>query len=414
MGTQLQLSKVNVRVAFPDKKGHGPADIGTHVWMDVPGGAKPSEFKSQHFEVVKDSKDAAVRRLKPVSSNTRATATIDHSETYWCLWSAPGQALTVTDGFKKTQGFGWPLLAPHTSGGDLILPNTRSVIIREFNLSGGTTPDMASVRDLAKDFYTDLHIALQFDAQPTPTSDRRNKQIPSLFSDEGNPRGLRDVRALNTKPGSAFAPVVLALDEVPWVDRDKRKKTILLIWIKNFAEFDPKANKWVDADARGFAANTSHIGIGMQYEYAILGNLSPFPSVVFIATASRGDNYILAHELGHALLAEPGWGRELIATPTVENARKYTDRVTKVLTDLRLGMPTDEVIKLLPAKEHEKETRNLMFAKGIKDAKGVSPRDQLTFLQVALIRKAQELRWPEEVETEVGAISPGAEEEVVV
>ena len=305
---QLQLGLVNVRLAKPAQPGHDPAPVGMRVWLDVPSSRKFDIDKRsldpvfQEFEIVADSRDANLRRLKPAGASATAIARIDLSETYWCFWSF-GEKLAVENKFQKVPGFGWPLPAPLNSQKDLILPNNRILFLNEFSLSGfdllgqsDPPARMMANRQTAQKFYQDLHIGLIFREQTSRpkvvgTASSNLTPAPDLFMGvHVNPATntsrnlLHDVADIKKNLASLTA-LRLALNEPP-LGRDPQDKTIPLIWLKSFV--GP-----VGVSVDGMAI--TNLPLFPAGQIAAIGDPSVSFSLVFLPL-EPGGNLNLAHD----------------------------------------------------------------------------------------------------------------------
>jgi len=387
---QLQLHVVRVRIAKPDQAGHDPAPTGTRVWLDVPTGVIRS-FTFQEFVV------AASGALTPAAAGTGKLASIDRSDTYWCLWS-PGQALTLPktfdpDDFDTVTGFGRPLIAVLNNKDELILPNTRKVILREFNLSGlGDTKEMKLNRTRATAFYKDLHIELDFQAQPKPA-----KQ-PDLFIAQGSSgMALHDVKDLKT-PAQA-AVVELPLEQAPFRPSADVAKTVIVVWVRDF----------VNTGVEG-KAHYPHLLLPRNAISPLVPNHTPSDmSFIFISavgsfakasSTAANSPEVFGHELGHVLWADAGGGREFYEGTlpglsfSAAELTTYQNRINALFLDrLGLGVPANTIGSLLEGRDHHHLAKNLMFA---FPANSGTASTGLTFLQVGLFRLAPELRWPNE------------------
>ncbi|MDB5921838.1 MAG: hypothetical protein JWN13_774 [Betaproteobacteria bacterium] len=389
---QLQLHVVKVRLARPDKAGHDPAAVGTRVWLDVPTGAV-RDFQFQEF-IVNSSGS-----LDTVGSSK--VASIDRSVTYWSLWTAPGKTLSLPakfdpDNLDVVPGFGRPLLALLNKTDELILPNSRKVILREFNLSGldATNPKVSTIklnRDKATAFYTELHIELDFQLQPKP------KGQSDLFVFEGsNGRHLHDIKFLKNP---TKAPVVeLPLTQTPFTPpAAELAKTVVVIWVRDF----------INTGVEGQAYHPHRLLPGVQVVTSLIPTNPPNFSVVILsakgtfasgsAAAAQGPE-VFAHELGHVLWADAGGGREMYDDKnnnlTAKNKTTYQDRINSLFIDhMGLDIPPQNVKSFLEARDHHHLSNNVMNA---FPANTSAAPTALTFEQVGLFRLAPELRWPGE------------------
>jgi hypothetical protein len=399
-GPQLQLGLVNVRLAKPAQPGHDPAPVGMRVWLDVPSSRKFDIAKRsldpifQEFEIVADSRDDKLRRLKPAGASANAIARIDLSETYWCFWSF-GEKLAVENKFQKVAGFGWPLPAPLNAQKDLILPNNRILFLNEFSLSGfdllgrkDPPQQMMTNRQAAQKFYEDLHIGVIFreqDSRPKVVGATPNSPAPDLFvgihstTDPATnvtttSRLLHDVAGI--KKNLAKLPVLkLALDKPP-LGPDAEDKTIVVIWVKSFVGpgfADGLAITKLRLFPRGLATAMGEPGVVL--------------SLIFLPLEPRG-KLNLAHELGHCLWSDPGQGIRILNDPNLsqKEQNEYRSDMEKMLGGLGLGLPAGDLMKMLEADSHTRDLANLM---------GDIPQDasDLTFLQIAIMRRAKELRF---------------------
>src|SRR5713101_4686585 len=401
-GPQLQLGLVNVRLAKPAQPGHDPAPVGMRVWLDVPSSRKFDIPKRsldpvfQEFEIVADPKDDKLRRLKPAGASANAIARIDLSETYWCFWSS-GQKLAVENKFQKVEGFGWPLPAPLNAQKDLILPNNRILFLKEFSLSGfdllgkkDPPAQMMTNRQAAQKFYEELHIGVIFreqETRPLIVGATRNSTLPApdLFvgvhsnkdpatNSTTTTKLLHDVAGI--KKDLAKLPVLkLTLDKPP-LDPDPEDKTIVLIWVKSFvgAGFtDGMAFTKLRLFPRGIATDVGEPGVVL--------------SLMFLPLEPRG-KLNLAHELGPCLWSDTGQGTRLMNNPNLNQQEQnaYRSDMEKMLGGLGLGLPSADLMKMLEGDSHTRDLSNLM---------GDIPQDAsgLTFLQIAIMRRAKELRF---------------------
>jgi hypothetical protein len=389
---QLQLHVVKVRLARPDRAGHDPAPVGTRVWLDVPTGVI-RDFQFQEF-IVNSSGS-----LDTVGSSK--VASIDRSITYWSLWTPPGQTLSLPanfdpDNLNVIPGFGRPVLALLNKNNELILPNNRKVILREFNLSGldPTNPKVSTIklnRDKAVAFYRELHIDLDFQLQLKPKG-----QSDLFVFDSSNGRHLHDTKFL-TNPTNA--PVVqLPLTQSPFSPpAAELAKTVVVIWVRDF----------INTGVQGQAYHPHRLLPGVQVVTSLIPNNPPNFSVIFIsakatfasasAVAAQGPE-VFAHELGHVLWADAGSGREMyddtnnVLTPN--NRTVYQQRINSLFIDhLGLDIPANNVRAFLESRDHHHLSNNLMNA--FPANTGVVP-SALTFEQVGIFRLAPELRWPGE------------------
>ncbi len=401
---QLQLGLVNVRLAKPAQPGHDPAPVGMRVWLDVPSSRKFDIDKRsldpvfQEFEIVADSRDANLRRLKPAGASATAIARIDLSETYWCFWSF-GEKLAVENKFQKVPGFGWPLPAPLNSQKDLILPNNRILFLNEFSLSGfdllgqsDPPARMMANRQTAQKFYQDLHIGLIFREQTSRpkvvgTASSNLTPAPDLFMGvHVNPATntsrnlLHDVADIKKNLASLTA-LRLALNEPP-LGRDPQDKTIPLIWLKSFV--GP-----VGVSVDGMAI--TNLPLFPAGQITAIGDPSVSFSLVFLPL-EPGGNLNLAHEIGHCLWSDVGQGRKGLNNPNMPQDLRdeYKSRMEKMLGDLKLGLPVADLMKMLEPDDHSQTTTNLMFF--LPQTNSVN----LNFLQIAVMRRARELRFPGE------------------
>ena len=383
---QLQLGVVSVRLAKPAQPGHDQAPVGTRVWLDVPSSRKFDIAKAsltpvfEEFEVVADPKDAKISRLKPAGASAGAAARIDTSETYWCLWSS-GNALPVKNTFDRVAGFGWPIQALLNDKKELILPNNRIMFLHEISLAGidllgKTLPpqEFFDNRDRARKFYDELHIGLIF------RLNSKDASLPDVFAGlhpKTNERFLHN--AADIKKNIEKIPrVTLPLNSPPLKPDKDPGKSLEVIWVKDF----------VGDLADGQASFTTRLSPA-----SLVSGLTVNPtdcSTIFIPIKPRAD-IALTHEIGHCLLAEPGQGKKWLdsRTPfTPQDLAVYRTRLEAMLNGLKLGLKVDDVIQMLDDNEHSSHVSNLMFFVGQS-----SSSDQLTFLQVAIMRRAQELRF---------------------
>ncbi len=379
MATQLQLHTTKVRLAFPDKAGHDPAPQGTHVWLDVPTGTIRN-FSFQEFVV------NAQGTLDPAGANRRAT--IDRTVTYWSMWTAPGATgLTMPTSFNADElnvvsGFGRPLLAVVNSQTELVLPNTRKVIIREFNMTAHAREPatMNDMRQGAIDFYKDLHIEVDFQKQPKPRGQ------PNVFV-KGGARGGTGTTVHNvTQIRASNPPVVsLPLDQAPFPPPSADKpKTILLIWVHDFL------NTGVDGHAHHPGRFLSNAGVTVT---------SPsIPAAVdfsVIFMNSKGSfKFGLAHEIGHVLWADVGDGKQFYEDTQNQLTERIRTRYRAAINDvfikhMGLDIPPANVVNHLNTRDHSPLANNLMNSMPANTGTG----DQLTFTQVGAFRLAPELRW---------------------
>lgn len=400
---QLQLNLVNVRLARSDRAGHDPAPVGTHVWLDIPGGRGGLDFVFQEFVVGVDLNDPAKRRLNPVGGSGVAHARIDQSETYWCVWSPPGQTLTVPNQKQMLQvdkqknveiitplnripGFGWPLLATLNGQMELVLPNFRKLIVREFNLSGmPRSPFTDNTRQGAIEVYKDLHVNIDFQQQ-TPRAGQSNL---FLFGPDDHRRSFKladkDRSDLESLPAET-----LPLTESPYLDPNSdpikhpnELKSILLVWVNDFRLRMPAGFM---SDLVPAVTCFKSLCSPANLRFALLGG--PNPCSVIFHSAIRTSAVSLAHELGHCLWSDPGRGKNFSRNFSGSDRSLYGARLSIMLANLKLGLFLGDIFQLLEADEHSDRGDNLMYSTATKA--------ELTFLQVSIFRRAQELRWPGE------------------
>lgn len=381
---QLQLNVVKVRLARPDRAGHDPAPAGTHVWLDVPTG-NLRDFSFQEFVVNSSgSLDAA-------GANAGKNVSIDSSVTYWSLWSAPGSSLKLPakfdpDNLDIVAGFGRPLLAVLTDQKELVLPNTRKLIFREFNLSGlGETPEMKTNKQKAQDFYKDLHIELEFQPQSRPAG-----QSDIFMALHGNKMSLHDVKDLQN--WATADAVELPLRKAPWIaDPPATKpKTVVLIWI----------NSSMGSSIKGKTFQPFRL-LPPQAVSEMLPHNTPDYSFSFMVADAKFGTFTgqqgpgpLAHELGHVLWADPGAGRKWYNSTQLSDADRatYQSRINDVfIKELGFDVPPDKIAaQLLESEDHHHLANNIM-----NPAPDNTPDvpNGLTFIQIALFRRASELIW---------------------
>jgi hypothetical protein len=235
-------------------------------------------------------------------------ASIDQSVTYWCLWAKPGDDLKLpatfdADDLNVVPGFGRPLMAVLNDKSELVLPNTRKVILREFNLSGlKETTEMKANRASASAFYKDLHIELEFRMQAKP------KGQPDLFiaGVDKDERHLHDVKHLKSPKD---APIVeLPLTQDPFAPpSDEVKKTILLIWVRDM----------INTGEQGEASSPLWLLPDVDLLTPLIPKNPPAYAVIFISAMAKMPDLPaghgkspdpLVHELGHVLGADAGLG----------------------------------------------------------------------------------------------------------
>ncbi|MCH7870794.1 MAG: hypothetical protein IID33_03755, partial [Planctomycetes bacterium] len=165
--SKLTLRKVKVVL------GKKRAPTGTHVYLDVPGGDSPTEFDFQHF---------VVKRGRLHAQDGTSLAKLDVTVCYWCLWSSKSDG-PLTMRKKKDWGtiepFGFPLPA-RIRGRRLILPNTKTLTLRVFDMASGKDQKIAHINEShvsARLFYKQLHIDLAIDPQERPKAWRKNWPI---------------------------------------------------------------------------------------------------------------------------------------------------------------------------------------------------------------------------------------------
>jgi hypothetical protein len=384
---QLQLSVVQVRIAKPDKTGHDPAPAGTRVFLDVPTG-NIRDFNFQEFVVnAKGTLDAA-------GANAGKIVSIDSSVTYWSLWTPPSGSLTLPskfdpDNLDVVTGFGRPLLAVLNNQKELILPNTRKLFFREFNLSGlGETKEMKINRQKATDFYKNLHIDLIFQAQPKPAG----QSDVFLCAHTGKGMHLHDVSGLKNPAASPIVEV--PLDKSPFTpDPANKAKTIGLIWV----------NSSLGSAVEGKAHHPHRFITSLNILAELAPSHTPDYSFIFMpATASMASASttggqgpeVLAHELGHVLWADAGAGREWYNNSTNLNDAEraaYQQRINNLfINDMGLDVKPDQVAGLLESNDHHHLPNNVMNAFPANTGK---VPDAITFLQIGLFRLAPELAW---------------------
>lgn len=383
---QLQLGLVSVRLAKPAQPGHDQAPPTMRVWLDVPSSRKYDISQAlltpvfQEFEVVADSKNPNISRLKPAGAKPNTTAQIDVSETYWCVWSF-GNALQVPNKFDRVPGFGWPIQALLNDKKELILPNNRIMFLHEMSLAGidllgnqDFPQEFFDNRDFARKFYDELHIGLIFRVNAKPAS------VPDVFSGfhlKTNERFLHNAADIN-KNINTIPRVTLSLNQPPLRPINDHDKTVAVYCVKDF----------VGDSAEGETVCRTRLS-----PVPVASGLTAIPvdcSTMFV-TLKPGANAVLAHEIGHALLAEPGMGKKWLDSRTPfspADLATYRGRLETMLDGLKLGMPVANVIQTLDDNEHSAHASNLMFAIG-----QTGSSNQLTFLQVAIMRRAAELRF---------------------
>jgi hypothetical protein len=372
---QLELKSFDIRLAKDNGEGHDPCPVGMRVWLDVPANPQKADWECsfQEFSVVADDRDANKRRLQPAGAAPGSSARLDTSLCYWCIWSpAGGPAITPPAVWDRIDGFGYPLRAEASNTRQLILPNSRNLYLREFNLSGTNLQSTAGVQvcyESAQRLCEELHIRLTIEAQQKPA------QFPDLASTR-----ISNVPLLCGSGDPDHTRVVLPLNDPPWAAQGQDAgKRITLVWI---ARCDATT-------ARGESLVVPLVCPDV-IRYRLPGpdpaGLAPKRAAIFMDTAKAGGRS-LAHEMVHCLLADPGLGRN-----NHQKGAGWADNVKGVLRALHLRTPVDELYNSLPATEHETNpTTNLMRIDGGNGS--IGQPGLLTYLQVALIRRAPELRW---------------------
>ena len=387
---QLRLTNVDVRVAKDgDPSRHDPADVGTRVWLDVPD--KKSQFTFQEFKVIADKRNKNKRRLVRPGQTGNATAQIDRSLRYWCVWDKKnGSVTSAPSGFHQVQGFGFPLLAK-LKGHQLILPNFCWLVMREFNLSGAkiTASRIDVNRDRLLKLCELLHIRTYFNLQPHPTL-TNGKPCPTLQARLGNaPKGLFDTNDPNTNlhdltPAPPATPLI-DFNKSPWVPTKEKGRTIIVVWVDR-----------IETPLRSTGVTELVV---RRAPKPVIGAIVKRPmkrSVIFIPVRGStqnnevkhaGSNADLAHELGHCLLSDPGLGRNVIdPEPT------WKARVIRMLHGLSLNRSGQDLYKRLPKTYHDnRSSKNLMSSRGPDDTT-LTGRGLLHSLQVAIMREAPELQ----------------------
>jgi hypothetical protein len=308
-----------------------------------------------------------------------------------------GKSLTLPakfnpDNLDVVTGFGRPLLAVLNSQKELILPNTRKVILREFNLTGAAdTTEMQTNRTKAKAFYEDLHIALDIQAQAKPSGQA------DLFMCECSAAKGMHLHELANLSSPTTAPIVeLPLTKAPFMPSGSDKpKTVIVIWVGSA----------VSTAVEGKSFHPHRLITAFNLSSGMVPNNTPDVSFIFMpanasmanasATGGQGPE-VLAHELGHILWADAGAGREWYNDTKHFNdadRKAYQDRINDLfIKDLGFDVkPADVGKTLLESQDHHHLADNLMNAFAANTGK---VPNGLTFVQVGLFRIAKELVWP--------------------
>jgi hypothetical protein len=385
----FSFNSVDVRLAKNNAEGHEPCPAGTRVWLNIPkDSATPGSDIScefQEFTIVQDAKNSAQRRLQLPSGPNDALARLKTDIGYWCLWSPQNGPQVSPQGtaWKHASGFGYPLRTEVFNNGMLVLPNDRTLILREFNLSDIdlSLPQNAQMaqfvevqRTTATQFCRSLHINLVFDRQPAPAGFRNLSQI--TFQENNH-----SVKRLYRTDDPDHNRVTLPLNDAPWApppDAANGFKQIIVVWLNGMDGSIAMGEAMVVPNLCPHPVN--YILPGPDP-----GGIIPQRPAIFLNIQKAGGK-ILAHELCHCLLADPGLGREQL-----DKEPDWAARVKRFLGNLRFRENVDGLYARLPTGPHEADPKNLMKSNG--GTGQVGDDGFLTYLQSVIMRKSQLLRW---------------------
>jgi len=295
---EFEAVQGRVQLANASAGGSTVAPQGLHVYLDVP---PRGQFRFQHF-VIEHRNGAAL--LVP-ADGSGGTARFDADYSYWCLWST--QALSgVGSTWGEVAGFGYPLLArwERQSGGrfQLVLPNTRDVQMRMYNMTGQSDAAVAAFHANAVDFYQKLHVRLVF-------SDPVFSAPPSTHSGPWTLDFTPDVHL--SENGQRITP---NFGDRQW-SRGTNANTVMGIWVRNVLHAGL---------THGLAVPVLPI---VSRRTLTAGFRFPSCAIVFLEHNHAG---AMKHELGHVLQADCGWGRDGVT------AAGRQSRVMQYLSGLKL------------------------------------------------------------------------------
>jgi hypothetical protein len=374
----VRLHGYKVRIQGRNGQGATAPEVGTHIYLDAPGGA----LEFNEYVVRHDGTDAY----------TDPPLRIDSRHAYWSVYGP--SALAPGSTFGPVAGFGYPLLARFQDDhGDpvLVLPGPYDLHVRGFNASRSSDHPLQSHLDGARDFYANLHIDVQTEILAMPAGwspgtldvrDATTHQVSTVLAGWS-------LAEFGVPPGEQFGPHAIWQDErvdqygmrmslteatlpaqpsfgvAPFTTAaDAGKNLILAIFVNDFINMGSAGGiAWPNltllpqstvAQGRRFGASTT--------------------AMFFLCRDGHHSSNRAAHEIGHCLLADAGLGRAWLGQ--VSGARA---RVQALLGRLGLGDPRT-VYASLDERLHSAATGNLMDPHG-----GTSP-PPLTEIEVALMR----------------------------
>ncbi|MEP7119596.1 MAG: hypothetical protein ABJE95_01755 [Byssovorax sp.] len=374
----VRLHGYKVRVQGRNGQAATAPPVGTHIYLDAPGGALDfNEYVVRH-----DGADAY----------TDPPLRLDPRHAYWCVYGP--DPLTPGSTFGPVTGFGYPLLArfqPDHGDSLLILPGPYDLRVRGFNASYSTDHSLQSHLDGARDFYADLHVDLHAEILAMPagwSTGTIEVRDSTTHQTRTAPMGWSLV-AFDPGPSEQFGTHAIWRDEI--VDELGRPAPPTL------ATLPPQPNFGAAPYTTSADARTNLILAVYLNEFSGMGaaagiawpNLTLLPqatvaqgrrfglsttAMFFLRRDGHGATNRAAHEIGHCLLADAGLGRAWLGQ--VDGARA---RVQSLLGRLGLGDPRT-VYASLEEHLHAATSGNLM------DTHGGSSPPVLTEIEVALMR----------------------------
>lgn len=372
----VRLHGYKLRVQDRNGTGTSVPAVGTHVYLDAPGGT----FQFNEYVVQHDGADAY----------TDPPLRIDERHAYWCVYGP--DPLTPGTSFDRVAGFGYPLLARFQDDhGDplLVLPGPYDLRVRAFNASTSLDSSVTSHFAGLTRLYADLHIDATAELVAMPAG--WSTDMVEVLREDGSratvPAGWSLI-AFDAAEGESFGPKAIwhdgtgmsaALDTLPpqpnfgaapfTTPAEASANLMLMIYVNDFVNM-------------GSAAGIAWPKL-MQLPQASVdqGRRFDLSSTAMFIIRRRGMGALnrVGHETGHCLLADGGLGRDWIGT--ISGGRRRVERLLG-----RLGLGTGrEVYAMLDEQLHGAATGNLM------DRHGGSSPPALTEVQVALMRAWFEL-----------------------